>query len=132
MLGLHEAAAATGNATYRVVENRLVDFIVRLQAKSDVHPEVDGAFFRAFDYNKWEAWASDADVGWGAWSVETGWTQSWISTVLGFRQLNTSLWQLGTSIDNIKQDFETWIPIMFPLPPVLPCINSRSITSNTQ
>ncbi len=29
--------------------------------------------------------ASDADVGWGAWSVESGWTQSWITIVLGMR-----------------------------------------------
>ena len=59
--------------------------IGQVQARSTEHPELDGAFMRAFDYEKWENWASDADVGWGAWSVESGWTQSWITTVLGMR-----------------------------------------------
>ena len=29
--------------------------------------------------------ASDADAGWGAWSVETGWTAPWIHLSLGLR-----------------------------------------------
>ena len=83
---------------------------------------MDGAFFRAFDYSKWEAWASDADIGWGAWSVESGWTQSWITTVLGLRLLNTTLWDLGSSevFGSIRSDFDAWIPVMFPPPPPPP------------
>ena len=27
------------------------------------HPDLDGAFFRAFDYQKWEAWARLVSVG---------------------------------------------------------------------
>ena len=113
LLGLHEAAAAMpDNATIRRAEDRLVDFIVRLQPRSRELPFLDGAFFRAFDYEKWEAWGSDADLGWGAWSVETGWTQSWITTVLGLRQLNTSVWELGGELRSIKRDFQRWLPIM--------------------
>ena len=91
---------------------------MRVQARSTEHPDIDGAFFRAFDYQKWEAWASDADIGWGAWSVESGWTQSWITTVLGLRLLNTTLWDLGSSdvFDSIRSDFAAWIPVMFPPP----------------
>lgn len=85
-----------------------------MQARSTEHPDLDVAFFRAFDYEKWEAWASDADIGWGAWSVESGWTQSWITTTLGLRLLNTSLWDVGASLQGIRTDFETWIPVMFP------------------
>ena len=85
-----------------------------LQARSTEHPGLDGAFFRAFDYTKWEAWGSDADIGWGAWSVETGWTQSWITTTLGLRQLNTTLWDVGSSLrGGIKGDYEAWIPMLF-------------------
>ena len=40
---------------------------------------------RAIDYVKWENWASGGDIGWGAWSVESGRTQSWITTTLGMR-----------------------------------------------
>jgi len=46
ILGLHEAAAATGNESYIRAENALADYLVRLQARSVTHPEVDGAFMR--------------------------------------------------------------------------------------
>ena len=75
-----------------------MEYIIRIQTRSEEHPELDGAYFRAFDYEKWEAWGSDADIGWGAWSVETGWTQSWITTVTGMRLLNTTLWDLGATL----------------------------------
>ena len=39
------------------------------QARSTEQPALDGAWMRAFDFEKWEAWASDADIGWGAWSA---------------------------------------------------------------
>lgn len=63
LLGLHEAAAATGNSTYARVEDKLVNYMVRAQARSTEHPTLDGAFFRGFDFDKWEAWGSDADIG---------------------------------------------------------------------
>jgi hypothetical protein len=126
LLGLHEAAAATGDAKTKAAEDALANYIVRVQTASTSHPHLDGSFARAFDYSKWEPWGSDADIGWGAWSVESGWTQSWITSALGFRQLNTSLWDLGQSIDDIKSDFDQWTPIMFPPPspppPPPPCL----------
>ena len=56
LLGLHEAARATKNASYAEAENKLANFLVRIQAKSGqaAQPELDGAWFRAFDYHKWE------------------------------------------------------------------------------
>lgn len=59
LLGLHEAAAATANATIRQAEDKLADFMVRIQARSAERPELDGAWMRAFDYEKWESWVSD-------------------------------------------------------------------------
>jgi len=132
-LGLHEAAAATGDKDFKLAEDMLASFLVRVQARSKEHPEFDGAFFRAFDYKKWEVWASDADIGWGAWSVETGWTQSWISTVMGLRLLKTSLWELGTGqfMRGIKDDFDTWAQTMFynsslPSPASGPCLHATA------
>ena len=52
---------------------------------------------RGFDYELWEYWGSSADLGWGAWSVESGWTNTWIASVLAFRHLNTSLFDLSIS-----------------------------------
>ena len=49
LLGLHEAAAALGDPKIKAVEDKLADFIIRIQARSTEHPDLDGAFFRAFD-----------------------------------------------------------------------------------
>ena len=49
---------------------------------------------RAFDYGRFEHWGSNADHGWGAWAIESGWTQGWIVSVLALREMNTSVWDL--------------------------------------
>ena len=58
--------------------------------------------------------ASDADAGWGAWSVETGWTAPWIHLSLGLRHANTSLWALGAGGVDAAPAFEEWLPFFFP------------------
>jgi len=93
-IGLHEAARATGEAVYGEAEERLAKYLCRIQARSRAHPELDGAWFRAHDFERWEYWASNGDAGWGAWSIESGWTQAWITTVFGMRLADTSLWDL--------------------------------------
>ena len=93
LLALHEAAAATGEPRYRAAEDALAAFLCRAQVRSADHPELHGAWFRAFDLGRWEYWSSSTDVGWGAWCVETGWSQSWITAVLALRALDTSLWE---------------------------------------
>jgi hypothetical protein len=49
---------------------------------------------RAFDFRRFEHWGSNADHGWGAWSIETGWTQGWITAILSLREMDTSIWEL--------------------------------------
>lgn len=98
-LGLHEATAATGDPYYRAAEDRLAAFLCRIQVRSDAHPELDGAWFRAFDFERWDYWGSNADAGWGAWSIESGWTCGWINAVLAMRAMNTSLWDLTQPVD---------------------------------
>jgi hypothetical protein len=94
LLGLHEAAAATGDADLQRAADRLADFLVRVQVRSDKPAELDGAWFRGFDVRRWDYWGSNADIGWGVWTTESGWTQGWIASVLALRQLKTSLWDL--------------------------------------
>ena len=93
-LSLHEAAAATGDAEIAEAEAKLAEFLARIQVESDERPELHGGWFRAFDYGRWEHWGSNADAGWGAWAIETGWTQGWITAVFGLRLRGTSLWDL--------------------------------------
>ncbi len=94
-LGLHEAAAATNDARLRAAENKLAEFLCRIQVRSDAHPYLDGGWFRAFDYSRWEFWGSSADLGWGAWCIEAGWTMGWIPAVFAMRRLGLSLWDLA-------------------------------------
>ena len=112
-LGLHEAAYATGDNFYRMSGEKLADFLCRVQIRSEKHPELDGGWFRAFDFNRWEYWASNTDVGWGAWCIETGWSQSWITTVMGLRQLKTSLWDI-TATSKIETGFNHFEEQLFP------------------
>ncbi len=103
-IGLHEAAKVLNDNNLKEMENKLAEFICRVQIRSEKHPELDGGWFRAFDLRQWEYWASNADIGWGAWCIETGWSQSWINIVLALRQLNTSFWDVIAN-SNIKNDF---------------------------
>ena len=112
LFGLHEAAAATGDAFYAGAADRLARFLCRIQVRAETQPALDGAWFRAFDFGRWDYWASNADVGWGAWSIESGWTQGWITAVLGLRQLRTSLWEL-TGESGVAQHLERLKAVMF-------------------
>ena len=92
LLGLREAAGATGEARYAEAESALSEFLVRIQVTSEEHPELAGAWFRAFDYERWEYWASDGDWGYGPWVTDGGWTNGWIMTAMAARDAGTTLW----------------------------------------
>lgn len=113
LLHFHEAAAATGDRSYSHAEDRLAQFLCRVQIQSDQHQELDGGWFRCFDLDTWEYWASGADWDWGPWCIETGWTQTWITSMLAMRQLNRSLWDVIAE-SRIKTDFDALIPVMMP------------------
>ena len=96
---LNEAAHATGNKQYLEAVGKLSDFLSRIQVKSDRHIDLDGAWMRAFDYNRWDYWASNADAGWGAWSTLTGWIQSWIVCTQALLEKNQSFWSVTKHVD---------------------------------
>jgi hypothetical protein len=100
--GLHEAAAATGDVRLKRAAERIADFLIRIQIRSDKHAMLDGAWFRGFDFRRWDYWGSNADVGWGIWATESGWTQGWITSVLALRQMQTSYWDLTRKHDIAK------------------------------
>ena len=104
-LGLHEAADATGDPELKRAEDKLAEFLCRIQIKSDSHPNLDGAWMRSFDFDKWEYFGSSADRDWGAWCVETGWTNAWIASVLYLRKLNRPL-----MTDEAKENFQKIAP----------------------
>ncbi len=111
-LGLHEAAVITHDPIYVRAENKLAAFLCRVQVQSEKHPELAGGWFRAFDFGRWDYWASGSDWGWGPWSIETGWTQSWITSVLAMRDLHTSLWDV-TGRSDLGAHLNDLVSIMF-------------------
>lgn len=100
---LNEAAHSTGNKQYKEAVDKLSDFLIRIQVKSEKHPDLDGAWMRAFDYNRWDYWASNADAGWGAWSTLTGWIQSWIIGTQVLLEKNQSYWDVTHKVNVDKQ-----------------------------
>ena len=98
MMALNEAyaaMAAIGNSTlaekFGNYATSLSDYHVRIQQVS-TKAQYNGAWFRAFDYEKWETYGSDGDAGWGVWCIETGWSQSWISATLSLEAMGTNIW----------------------------------------
>lgn len=113
LIGFHEAAAATGDRFYAEAEERLARFLCRIQVRSEAHPELDGAWYRAFDFRHWDYWASSSDWEWGPWCMETGWGQPWIASTLALRHQETSLWDLVQKVE-IGSPFDDLRPRMLP------------------
>lgn len=114
---LNEAAAATGDITYKNATKQIADFLVKIQVKSDVHKDLDGAWYRAFDYKRWDYWASNADSGWGPWGTLTGWAQSWIVSTLIMVDKQDNFWDFSKKIDkgsSFKKTSYTVINKMLP------------------
>lgn len=106
--GLNEAACATGDPRIVSATERLSDFLTRIQVRSDSVKDVDGAWFRAFNYRDWNYWASDADSGWGAQCTLTGWIQSWIVTTQALMEEGTSYWDETSDSSIGKSDMDVF------------------------
>lgn len=103
MMTLNEAYAAVasvGNTAlaekYQKYAKSVSDYHVRIQ-QSSTNSKYNGAWFRGFDYEKWEVYGSDGDAGWGIWCTETGWTQAWISSALSLQAMKTNIWDYTQS-----------------------------------
>jgi hypothetical protein len=114
LFGLHEAAAATGDPELRRAEDRLAGFLCRIQIRSAKFPWLNGWWFRAFDDKRWEAWASSADAGWGAWSLEAGWAPAWTAATLALRVKNTTFWDFTSAQGSLQKAFSKWKIQMLP------------------
>ena len=100
-IGLHEASLVLDDKRITDACGRMTDFFCKIQVASGEHPYLDGCWMRSFDYTKWEYWGSSADIGWGAWCVESGWVNTWICTTMILHRWGESLFNLSA-----KKDFE--------------------------
>lgn len=74
-MSLPLAARETGDPLYDDLATGVLDFLARIQF--DVGDErLDGTWMRAFDVQGWEYFGSNADIGWGPYCVETGWSHA--------------------------------------------------------
>lgn len=105
VFGLNEAVKATQDGKYDKALDKLADFILRAQVRSENHPDIDGAWFRAFDFGRWDYWAENADAGWGAWCTLSGWIQSWLVGTEAMLEKDTSLWDITKDMD-VKKHFD--------------------------
>ena len=92
LLGLHEAALTLKDDKIADASDKLAAYLCRIQNRSDRLPYLNGSWFRAFDFERWEPWASSGDIGWGAWSIEAGWAQAWGAAIIGLRRREISVW----------------------------------------
>lgn len=106
-LGLHEAAAATGENWLREAEDRLAEFFCRIQVRSPAQPYLEGGWMRSFDFRRWEYWGSSSDASWGPWCVESGWTNAWIAAVTAMRRRGETLFDLS-----LKPRLQALIPAL--------------------
>lgn len=109
---LNEAAHATGDKKYFEAVHKLSDFLTRIQVNSSKFGDIDGAWFRAFDYKSWDYWASNADAGWGAWCTLSGWIQSWIITTQILTAEKQSYWDL-TENSRVNKYMKSAVRTMF-------------------
>ncbi len=113
LLGLHEAAAVLDDQRLRHGADRLADYLVRIQTRSG-RPELDGGWFRSFDFDRWSFWGSSGDAGWGAWCLELGWAPAWCATTLSLRDRNTTLWDELIKVRPDRAVAESVITAMIP------------------
>lgn len=112
IFSLNEAAHATHNKKYEAARDKLADFLLRIQVKSAKHKDLDGAWFRGFEYNRWDYWASNSDAGWGVWCTLSGWSQSWIVTSQVLIGQHQSYWDL-TQRSNVNRYMKETVNLMF-------------------
>ncbi len=131
---LNEAAQATKNPKYLEANKKVAEFLVRIQSKTSGRADLDGCWFRAFNYDTWEVHGTNADHGWGPWGTLTGWTQSFITSTLVLSHENTSFWDM-TKDSKIGKNMKSAWKEMHPETPVEKVKNAaigKKITLNVK
>ncbi|MBE6380095.1 MAG: hypothetical protein E7047_04125 [Lentisphaerae bacterium] len=123
LAGLHEAFMATDIQRYGQLRNKMAEFITRIRIKSTSHPEFSGGWMRAFDTDLWEYYGSSSDKFWGAWCMESGWTNAPAAMNLLMTVKNRSLFSLLPEKNSGKEVFaqiKSSMQEVYPLPIDMP------------
>jgi len=82
-LGFAYAYKATKDEIFRKLWQDIVKFMSEIQLKSD-DPKLNGCWCRGIDLIRREPYGMPHDIGWGACSVESGWTVGEILMGIGY------------------------------------------------
>ena len=85
-LGFAYAYLATGDKHFYELWCGIASFLISCQIHSE-DKNLDGAWTRAFDMERWESYGVPHDVGWAPCCIETGWTMGEILMGLQFMQV---------------------------------------------
>ena len=85
-----EAWKATNDTRIFAFNNELVQYISDIQIVS-VKKEFSGGWMRSFHLDSKEYFGNNGDTGWGAYCIESGWTNAIITTGLLLKELEWSL-----------------------------------------
>lgn len=80
-IGWMQAYFVTKDPRFQQLWQDTARFMITAQMYSD-DPVIDGAWSRAYDVEMKEVFGSPADLGWGPWSIESGWTMGEITAGL--------------------------------------------------
>ncbi|MEG2596809.1 MAG: hypothetical protein RR977_00135, partial [Oscillospiraceae bacterium] len=81
-LGFAHAYDITGDPYFHELWEEIASFMIRAQIHSN-NPDIDGVWTRGFDVDLMEVYGLPNDVGWGPWSIESGWSIGEIVAGLG-------------------------------------------------
>jgi hypothetical protein len=80
-IGLYFASLTNTSPQSEKMLVKLLNYLCCIQIKS-ANLQLNGTWMRAFDYSLGEYYGANGDVGWGAYSIETGWMVA--PTILAF------------------------------------------------
>jgi hypothetical protein len=72
-MGFIQAYIITKDPLFKNLWEDIARFMASVQIHSD-DKKINGGWTRAFDVERMEVYANPYDIGWGPWSIESGWT----------------------------------------------------------
>lgn len=90
-LGFAYAYLVTGEKRFHDLWADMASFLLSCQIHSE-DKNLDGAWTRAFDMDRWETYGVPHDVGWAPCCIETGWTMGEILMGLQFMHVAEKKW----------------------------------------
>jgi len=85
-----QAYFVTKDDSFKELWENIAKFLISTQLHSD-NKTINGGWARALDVDMLEVYGLPADVGWGPWAIESGWTVAEISSGLAMGRLEKEL-----------------------------------------